>query len=384
MNYTETGDFKIAFDARNLEIELFWRRSNYFLGLNTVVAIAYFSNRTNTVPAWLICGLGLVSSALWFLVLCGGKFWQSRWESKLRSLERNNQSNSGLFAVSRAEVRAQAESLIKDDDHWWPRGLIDKIVLWKPSVSFLMMVLSIMFMVLWLYLLIAGLVGTQQAVSQQIVAPFPDSENTAPLIRSPILNWEGQLTGLGGIVAAVITAIVAMWSVRRSSRDQKVAVVHQEMAECMVKTLALLRRSYLLIAAVADQAVYRDRISKDISGNAFERFAQGQPSIAKEFGDLVPQHELLFPEEAINATKRILAKVNSAASIAYRKKPDAKSTFPDTRDLMRSVSELAGAYNDCVDIYRNYIGTNKLAAFDSATREMVATSEEPADTVTTI
>src|SRR3972149_10785499 len=35
--------YKFAYDTRNFEISLFWQRSNYFLVLNTAIALAFFS-----------------------------------------------------------------------------------------------------------------------------------------------------------------------------------------------------------------------------------------------------------------------------------------------------------------------------------------------------
>src|SRR5207248_3234570 len=35
--------YKIALETRNLEINLFWQRSNYFLVLNTAIAVGFFA-----------------------------------------------------------------------------------------------------------------------------------------------------------------------------------------------------------------------------------------------------------------------------------------------------------------------------------------------------
>jgi hypothetical protein len=40
--------YKVLLDTRNLEINLFWQRSNYFLGLNTGIAIGFFNLKTPT------------------------------------------------------------------------------------------------------------------------------------------------------------------------------------------------------------------------------------------------------------------------------------------------------------------------------------------------
>jgi lipoprotein signal peptidase len=61
----ETKDlYKTLFDTRNLEINLFWQRSNYFLVLNTGIAFGFF-NSSNPQFAVVFAGLGLVASLLW-------------------------------------------------------------------------------------------------------------------------------------------------------------------------------------------------------------------------------------------------------------------------------------------------------------------------------
>lgn len=78
--------FKTILDIRNFEIDLFWKRSNYFLVLNTSIAVGYFTASHNEI---LIASLGLVICCLWFLVTLGGKFWQSRWEHQLSLVEKD-------------------------------------------------------------------------------------------------------------------------------------------------------------------------------------------------------------------------------------------------------------------------------------------------------
>src|SRR5437763_1835647 len=63
--------------TRNLEIGLFWQRSNYFLVLNTGIAFGYF-NLVDHKYTLIFAIMGVVASTLWFRVCLGGKFWQTR------------------------------------------------------------------------------------------------------------------------------------------------------------------------------------------------------------------------------------------------------------------------------------------------------------------
>ncbi len=78
--------YRVAKEARNLEIMLFWQRSNYFLVLSTAVAVGFFSLR-DAKYALPLAIFGLVVGLLWIAVNLGSKFWQSRWEHRLRLTE---------------------------------------------------------------------------------------------------------------------------------------------------------------------------------------------------------------------------------------------------------------------------------------------------------
>ena len=78
--------YRVAKEARNLEITLFWQRSNYFLVLSTAIAAGFFSLH-DAKYALPLAIFGLVVGLLWIAVNLGSKFWQSRWEHRLRLAE---------------------------------------------------------------------------------------------------------------------------------------------------------------------------------------------------------------------------------------------------------------------------------------------------------
>src|SRR5947209_15698697 len=78
--------YKVALDTRNFEISLFWQRSNYFLVLNSALALGFFNLREQKYGLFMAI-FGIIVSWLWFCVNLGSKFWQSRWEQKLSIIE---------------------------------------------------------------------------------------------------------------------------------------------------------------------------------------------------------------------------------------------------------------------------------------------------------
>ena len=56
--------YKNVLDTRNFEISFFWQRSNYFLVLNSALALGFFGLKTRSYEPWL-AGFGLLVSLLW-------------------------------------------------------------------------------------------------------------------------------------------------------------------------------------------------------------------------------------------------------------------------------------------------------------------------------
>jgi hypothetical protein len=78
--------YRTALETRNLEINLFWQRSNYFLVLNTALAVG-FLNVKDGEYSLVLAIFGAIVSGLWFQVNLGSKYWQSRWEHRLSVVE---------------------------------------------------------------------------------------------------------------------------------------------------------------------------------------------------------------------------------------------------------------------------------------------------------
>ena len=78
--------FKIVLETRNFEIRMFWQRCNYFLVLNTALAVGVFASfdESNVLLSWFslvaISLVGIFVCTAWIKVGLGSKYWQSHWE----------------------------------------------------------------------------------------------------------------------------------------------------------------------------------------------------------------------------------------------------------------------------------------------------------------
>lgn len=151
--------YKTVYDTRNLEISLFWQRSNYFLVLNTGLALGYF-NIKNMIFALFLSIFGIITSYFWYRVCLGSKYWQSRWEERLMILELHYKSHNIipnddehlLFSASPEDIKRDVTASINRSSHKGFRKFIDCMTLNKPSVSYEMTKLSILFIIGWLVL----------------------------------------------------------------------------------------------------------------------------------------------------------------------------------------------------------------------------------------
>lgn len=149
--------FKFVLDTRNFEITNFWQRSNYFLVLNTGLAIGFFNLKDGAaVYAPLVAALGVFVCFLWTRVALGSKFWQVHWEQKLAEVERMYLARGildaelGLFSQSMTEVKDEVRKTLESESHHGRLAKwIDSLVMRKPSVTLAMITLSASFGLAW-------------------------------------------------------------------------------------------------------------------------------------------------------------------------------------------------------------------------------------------
>lgn len=141
--------YKTLLDTRNLEINLFWQRSNYFLVLNTGIAFGFFNIKEPRF-AIIFAIAGFFASLLWFWVCLGGKYWQTRWEQRLLDFEKEHLPGLDFFSASPERIKDDVEKgFAFHRDMSWTQRLVYKLALKKPSVSYSMIRLAALFALSW-------------------------------------------------------------------------------------------------------------------------------------------------------------------------------------------------------------------------------------------
>lgn len=167
-HFTDKELFKIAKETRDFEIEMFWRRTNYFLLLNVSVGtgFAYFYKSLpqqthflgELLPLIILSIIGLCVCFAWIKVGLGAKYWQSHWEQVLVDLqpklgmegEEGKEQDTAYFSNKGHKERVRRNLEIT--------SCYDCCVLQKPSVSRWMHRTACLFLAAWVIVIGATIV----------------------------------------------------------------------------------------------------------------------------------------------------------------------------------------------------------------------------------
>jgi len=214
MDEKDFDRYDIAKEIRNFEISLFWKRSNYFLVLNTAIATGVFLKINEPSLSLFLSIFGLIVSILWINVNLGSKYWQDRWEAKLAKIETEIDPTLDLFSVSESirysEVKESIGYLNPDSSLF--RKLVNRLILIKPSVSRNMIALSFLFSIFWIFLMFRSILsGGYMEVIYSCISSFL----SGTFMQNFMPNFISEF--LAVLLALFLTVI---YDRRRTSKDR--------------------------------------------------------------------------------------------------------------------------------------------------------------------
>ncbi|RZT91028.1 hypothetical protein EV201_3368 [Ancylomarina subtilis] len=85
--------YQKAWEAKNFEIENYWKRANYFWAFQVASFAGYFAvlssksyEKTPQILFFVVC-IGFISALAWVFINIGSKTWQRHWENHVDMLE---------------------------------------------------------------------------------------------------------------------------------------------------------------------------------------------------------------------------------------------------------------------------------------------------------
>ena len=106
---------EIALDTRKFEIELYWKRTGYFVLFIGAIFVGYYNVFSNSKSHWaslFIAALGFLLSLLWYMANRGSKFWQENWEAHIEEL--STYLGTPIFGI----IKSRKDSICKVTGHY--------------------------------------------------------------------------------------------------------------------------------------------------------------------------------------------------------------------------------------------------------------------------
>jgi hypothetical protein len=145
--------YRILIDTRNLEVNLFWQRSNYFLVLNSGIVLAFF-NVKEPIYVRTFAAIGLLSSLLWFWACLASKYWQTFWAERLAVFEEKQLAGLDFFSADPERRDTLVESGLKFEGLGPISSTVYSLAKRCRSVSLSMLLLALVFAFGWLILFV--------------------------------------------------------------------------------------------------------------------------------------------------------------------------------------------------------------------------------------
>lgn len=84
------ASYKKAWEAKNFEIDNYWKRANYFWLFQVAAFTGYFTVLKTVKEveiSYIVICVGVVTSWAWYFINKGSKVWQRNWENHVDMLE---------------------------------------------------------------------------------------------------------------------------------------------------------------------------------------------------------------------------------------------------------------------------------------------------------
>ena len=100
-----------AVNNRQLEIDLYWKRTTYFWTISAATLAGYFVLATKTAPGvgafatFAVACLGFIISLAWFFVNKGSKMWQENWENHVAAISNDHVGSLYKKVLLRPELK---------------------------------------------------------------------------------------------------------------------------------------------------------------------------------------------------------------------------------------------------------------------------------------
>jgi len=162
------------------------------------------------------------------------------------------------------------------------------------------------------------------------------------------------------ILGILITAVIAIISIRKTARESRVSTVHEKMSSCLVPTFDIAWEMIHLLDHVANRVYYRTVDTGEFKETAYDRYWRELDRLTGENRTLFSQQQLYFPNEIVETLEEIDQLLNKARYEVKKVKPNEKHVYPDTSNVESVMEKARPLLKRFKEQARAYIGSDEL------------------------
>jgi hypothetical protein len=160
------------------------------------------------------------------------------------------------------------------------------------------------------------------------------------------------------IGAIIITAIVAIVSIKKTTLSSRASVTHNEMLATLIESVGLFRALIHMLGNVALGVVHVDD-KKNVEEYAVDRYKRVVDDFVKKYEEVGPKIQLFLPVDLFTQHQTVLKQVNGVRSYIFDNNvhPQQNPNLSALRDMM---DILNNEFFEYIQLARHYLGTDSL------------------------
>jgi len=172
-------------------------------------------------------------------------------------------------------------------------------------------------------------------------------------------QWIFQI--LISLVAIAIPAIVAIFAIRKTAKENRISSVHNYMVDCIIDSIRNIKRPLKLLESISNKVFYESVPEGNFIETAYDRYWREIKPISEEFSIIQNKQKFLLPKKLYRIMQKLIDRLNKAREESKHLVPKNK-VYPDTEDLKKIIKEANKLYVEFVNTARGFIGIDNLTS----------------------
>ncbi len=178
------------------------------------------------------------------------------------------------------------------------------------------------------------------------------------------------------IMGIVLTAGIAIYSIRKTAEVSRVTSTYSEMKSCLIETVLIFDKALVLLDGVARKIVYYRVPERTPVETAYNRYWKEIGPLANRFKEMQAKQKLVLPSVLYEGIQKLIRETNLARELVKGAVPDENHIYPDTSELQEKMESATSKYKDFINMARCYLGASELIPLSKKVEDILNTNEE--------